>query len=182
MNRLARLAALAALALLSACAMVDRIAPASEAAPAVSGTTPGARSSGEELVAYLSRLRTLNESALAAEAARQKRDAGEIGKVKAAMALSLSPQAEESDIIALVEPALKRENGDRDVRAMASFLHALAVERRRLKGSAAAAEAKLRDERRAAETQKQRAETLQQKLDALTELEKSLTDRNAQSR
>ena len=86
------------------------------------------------------------------------------------------------DIIALVEPTLKRENGDRDVRAMASFLHVLALERRRLKGSAAGAEAKLRDERRAAETQKQRAEALQQKLDALTELEKSLTDRNAQSR
>ncbi len=98
------------------------------------------------------------------------------------MALSLSAQAEESDIIALLEPALNRENGDRDVRAMASFLHVLAVERRRLKASAAGTEAKLRDERRAAETQKQRAEALQQKLDALTELEKSLTDRNAQSR
>jgi hypothetical protein len=162
--------------------MLDRIAPASEATPAVSGTTAGARSSGEELVAYLSRLRTLNEAALMAEATRQKRDGSEIGKIKAAMALSLSPQAEESDIIALLEPALKRESGERDVRAMASFLHALATERRRLKESAAAAGAKLRDERRAAETQKQRAEVLQQKLDALTELEKSLTDRNAQSR
>ena len=182
MNGLARLAAPAALVLLSACAMVDRIAPTSEAAPAVSGTTVGARSSGEELVAYLSRLRTLNEAALMAEAARQKRDGSEIGKVKSAMALSLSAQAEESDIIALLEPALNRENGDRDVRAMASFLHVLAVERRRLKASAAGTEAKLRDERRAAETQKQRAEALQQKLDALTELEKSLTDRNAQSR
>jgi hypothetical protein len=124
----------------------------------------------------------MSESALAAEATRHKRDTSDLGKVKAAMALSLSPQSEDSDILALVDAAVKKENGDRDVRAMASFLHNLATERRRLKESAAAAGARLRDERRAMEAQKQRAETLQQKLDALTELEKSLSDRTAPSR
>jgi hypothetical protein len=158
---------------LSGCAMVDRVAPSSEASPAV----PAARTNAEELVAYLARLRTLGDSALAAEAARQRKESGDLARVKAAMALSLSPQAEESDILALVDPAVRRENADRDVRAMASFLHVLATERRRLKESAAAAGAKLRDERRAAETQKQRADSLQQKLDALTELERSLSDR-----
>jgi hypothetical protein len=158
---------------LAGCAMVDRIAPASEAPPAV----PVARSSADELVAYLARLRALGESALAAEAARVRRESGDLAKVKAAMALSLVPQSEESDILALVDPAVRKENSDRDVRAMASFLHVLATERRRLKESAAAAGAKLRDEKRAAETQKQRADTLQQKLDALTELERSLSDR-----
>ena len=162
------------------CAMVDRIASGGPAAPV--SAADSVRSSGEELVAYLSRLRTLNESALAAEAARQKRETSDLGKVKAAMALSLSPQAEESDIIALVEPTVKKENADRDVRAMASFLHTLANERRRLKESAVGAAARLRDERRAMEVQKQRAESLQQKLDALTELEKSLSDRTAPSR
>jgi len=57
----------------------------------------------------------------------------------------------------LLDPALK--SSDRDVRAMASFLHAMTSERRRLKESAAAANAKVRDEKRAADTQKQRADT-----------------------
>ena len=65
---------------------------------------------------------------------------------------------------------------------MAAFLHALAAERRRLRESAATAQGRLRDERKAAEAQKQRADALQQKLDALTDLEKSLADRAATGR
>ena len=65
---------------------------------------------------------------------------------------------------------------------MAAFVQALALERRRLKESAAAAQGRLRDERKLAESQKQRADTLQQKLDALTELEKSIADREAPAR
>ena len=168
-----RAAAFIALALLNACAAVDRIAPASEAAAA---------STADELVAYLARLRNMGESALNAEAARQKREAGDLARVKTALALSLSPQAEESDILALVDPIARKESAGRDVRAMASFLQALATERRRLKESAAATAVRLRDERRAHDAQKQRAEALQQKLDALTDLEKSLSDRPVPSR
>jgi hypothetical protein len=72
---------------------------------------------------------------------------------------------------------------------MASFLHTMAGERRRLRESAAAANARLREERKAVDAQKQRADTLQeraaqlqQKLDALTELEKSLSDRPISNR
>ena len=176
-----RLGGAAALCLiLACCATTDRVAPSADATPAVPAT--GARSNAEELVAYLARLRNLSDGALAAEAARQKREAGDLAKVKAALALSLTAQAEESDILALVEPTVKKESADRDVRAMASFLHVLATERRRLKESAAAAGARLRDERRALDTQKQRAEALQQKLDALTDLEKSLADRQNPNR
>lgn len=163
-----------AAALAAGCAMVDRVAPTSEAAPPVAAAS-ASRSSAEEMVAFLARIRVMSDSALAAEAARARRESGDVAKVKAAMALSLA-QAEEADILALVDPVVK--NSDRDVRAMASFLHAIATERRRLKESAAAAGAKLRDERRAAEVHRQRADTLQQKLDALTELEKSLSDRS----
>jgi hypothetical protein len=171
-----------ALVLAAACAAVDRTAPASEASPAIAGVS-ATRSHAEDLVAYLARLRTLNESALAGEAARQKRDTSDVGRIKAAMALSLAPQAEESDILALLDPVLKKDGGDRDAKAMASFLHNLTLERRRLRESAATAGAKMREERRTAEAQKQRADALQQKLDALTELEKSLSDRStSQSR
>ena len=176
--------ALACLAFIfnAGCAMVGGVAPATEAAPASPGTVSGKPGSAEELVAYLSRLRGMSETALAAEATRQKRETTDLARVKAALALSLSPQAEESDILALVEPTARKENADRDVKAMASFLHALATERRKLKESAAAAGNRLRDEKRLHEAQKQRAEALQQKLDALTDLEKSLADRQNPTR
>jgi uncharacterized protein YlxW (UPF0749 family) len=72
---------------------------------------------------------------------------------------------------------------------MASFLLVQIAERRRLKEGAATAGSRLREERRATEAQKQRADALQeraaqlqQKIEALTELEKSLSDRQPPSR
>jgi hypothetical protein len=171
--------------------VIDRIAPASDASAAPSDGTAG-RSNAEELVGYLARLRGMNEGGLAAESTRQKQLAAgasdDVARLKAALALTLA-QAEESEILAQVDPVARKENAPADVRAMASFLQVLANERRRLKESATAARTSLRDERRALEAQKQRADALheraaqlQQKLDALTELEKSLSDRPPPSR
>jgi hypothetical protein len=113
----------------------------------------------------------------------------DMSQVKIAIALSLTAQADEAEIIGLVEPVARRDGADDDVRAMASFLHIQASERRRLRESATAANTRLRDERKAAEAQKQRADALQeravqlqQKIDALTEIEKSLSDRQVQGR
>jgi hypothetical protein len=170
------------LAPLAACTLGERVAPAEPEATPSQAATPAGKTSAEELVAYLARLRTMNETALTAEAARQKRDATDLARVKAALALTLSVQSEESDILALVDATARKDSADRDVKAVAGFVQALATERRRLKESAASASTKLRDERRAYEAQKQRAESLQQKLDALTELEKSLADRPILSR
>ena len=136
----------------------------------------------EDLVAYLGRIRALNETALGTEAARMKRDPSDIARVKAALALSLSAQADESEVIELVEPITRKASSDRDVKAMASFVHAMATERRRLKQRAAATAGELREERKLSETQTQRAEQLQQKLDALTNLEKSLAERETRTR
>jgi hypothetical protein len=165
------LAALGAVAGLAACAALE---PTPQAPAPTSVATSTSKSSATELVAYIGRIRTMTDGALVAEAARQKREANDLARVKAALALSLT-QAEESEILALVEPVARRENIDAEVRIMASFLQVLAMERRRLKENAAGA-------RRAQETQKQRAEALQQKLDALTELEKSLSDRQVPTR
>jgi hypothetical protein len=182
--------ALASLLAFAGCAMVDRIAPATEAPR----PTPGqARTTADELVTYLARLKGMNEAGIAAEVARQRefaaRDASDLARLKAALALSLSSQSEDADIIALVDPVARRENGDPDARSVASFLQVIASERRRLKESAAAARTGQRDASRATEAQKQRADALQekaaqlqQKLDALTELEKSLSDRPPPSR
>lgn len=189
----------AACALLAACAAIERVVPESMR-PAVAQAASTIQAPATELVAYLARLRGMNERALAAETTRQRQAAranpGELAQVKVAIALSLSPQSEEAEILGLVEPVAKKDGADDDLRAMASFLHVQATERRRLKESAAAAGVRLRDERRALEAQKLRADALQQKLDALqeraaqlqqkldalTELEKSLSDRQAQSR
>jgi FtsZ-binding cell division protein ZapB len=103
--------------------------------------------------------------------------------------MTIASQVEETDILAIVDPLAKNSRGDADVRAMASFLKGIAQERRRLKESAAAAGTRLRDAQRARDTEKQRADALQeraaqlqQKLDALTELEKSLSDRQSPPR
>jgi chromosome segregation ATPase len=197
------LGALALPLLLGACQLVERVSPAFEApsesptespteSPAEArGDTP--RSHADELVAYLARIRTLNESGLNAEAARQKqlaaRQPSDLTRLKAALALALSGPADDNEISVLVDPLARNPRADGDLRAMASFLQAIANERRRLKENAVAARTTLRDERRALEAQKQRADALQeraaqlqQKLDALTELEKSLSDRPPPSR
>lgn len=188
-----RSAAIAAMLALAGCALFEKPSPEAPAPAAASSTAPLlpqllGRSSAQELVAYLAKLRTLSEAALAAETNRQRiaaqRQPSDVARLKVALAMTVAPQAEEADILAMVEPIAKRDSADADVRAMASFLQGIAAERRRLKESAAAAGARLRDERKARETEKQRAEAmqeraaqLQQKLDALTDLEKSLSDR-----
>ncbi|HXN15029.1 MAG TPA: hypothetical protein VN878_01545 [Usitatibacter sp.] len=165
---------------LSACAGLDGIAPATPAAPAPREHSTG-RSPAEELVDYLARLRAMSDSGLSAEAARQRqaaaRQPSDVARLKVALALALAPQSDEADILAVVEP-LARKDADSEVRAMAGFLHAIVTERRRLKESAATVGARLREERRAHEAQRQRADALQQKLEALTELEKSLSNRD----
>jgi hypothetical protein len=134
-----RACALAALALLAGCAAPAwERASTPEGAEASAAPAPGSQTYAEDLLAYLGRLRSLNESALGAEAARMKRDASDV----------------------------------------AALLQAMAAERKRLRQRAAAAAGELREERRAMESQKQRAEALQHKLDALTDLEKSLANRD----
>lgn len=168
---------------LTACATSAPDTPSSAASlptSAAGGASAPSRSYAEELVSYLGRLRTMSEASLATEASRMKREPGDLARVKAGLALALSQQSDEAEIIELVEPAMRR--GDRDVRAMASFVHSLAMERRRLKREVASANGQLREERRNVESQKQRAEALQQKLEGLTELEKSLAERQATPR
>ena len=180
-----RVASFALCVLAAACASPEP-AVVSTTATTAGGAAPPAtnaqsQSYAEDLMAYLARLRTMNEAALAGEAARMRRDASDLARVKAALAMSLSSQADDADIIELVEP-VARKQGASDVRAMAALLNTNAQERRRLKQRAANAAGELREERKLAEAQKQRAEQLQQKLDALTDLERSLASREAQTR
>jgi len=59
-----------------------------------------------------------------------RRDASDLARVKAALAMTLSSQADEAEIIELVDP-VARKQGAGDVRAMAALLNTNAQERRR---------------------------------------------------
>lgn len=187
MRRAATLAASAVLA--SACSLLPGTqAPGTAPATAAMPSLFGAPRSAEELLAYMARLRSLNDGALAAEATRQRqliqRDPSDLARVKAALAIAMAHPNEDAELAGLVDPIARRDGGDADIKTMASFLHSLAADRRRQRESAAALAARAREDRRSAEVQKQRADALQeratqlqQKLDALTEIEKSLSDR-----
>ena len=184
MSRIATRGSHLLLLLVAGCGALEP-APAPQTAAVGGSSLPPiiqSASLADSLVAYLGHIRGLSDAALTAEAARQRRDGSDAGRVRAALALALNAQSDESEILALVEPTLRKDAAAADVKAMAGFLHALATDRRRLKESAATAGTQLRDQRKALETQKQRADTLQQKLDALTELEKSLSDRQSTTR
>jgi hypothetical protein len=185
-------AALVAGFLLAACSTLESLVPQPAATPTMARDPDLRVTAGGELVAYLARIRDLGERALTAETARQREAArvsgSELESVKLALAMSLAPGSDEGEIATLMEPVSRKRTIDDDVRAMASFLLVQSAERRRLKEGVAAAGSRLRDERRAHEAQKQRADALQeravqlqQKIEALTELEKALSDR-AQSR
>ena len=188
MRRVA-LAALAALALGIALAGCSNL-PASPRAVEEAWT---GRTSAEDLLSYLAGLRGLGEAQLASEAVRQRAraagDHGDHARVKAALALSLAPHPDDEAIAALVEPVSGHRDSPSEVRAMASFLHTMAGQRRRLRESTAAAGTRLREERQSHEQERQRAQALQeraaqlqQKLDALSEIEKSLSNRRIQGR
>ncbi len=182
--------------LVGGCETLESVKPAAAAlfSPSAQPRQPTARvTAGGELVAYLARIRDLTERPLAAETARQREQAraasSDLEAVKLGIALALAPSGEEAEMVAVLDPIAKKASADDDVRAMASFLLHQATERRRLKEGVAAAGTRLRDERRALEAQKQRADALQekaaqlqQKIEALTELEKSLSDRQVQTR
>jgi hypothetical protein len=178
----------AALAVLAGCAQVEQLFSSPGSPATAAPASPASHRPPDDVVAYLGTLRGMNEAAVNREIARQRQvvahDNSDIARTRLALALSLSPQGEDQEVLSLVEPVARKDSARPDVRAMASFLQAMVGERRRLRESAAAANAKAREDRRAADAQKQRADglqeraaQLQQKLDALTELEKSLSDR-----
>jgi hypothetical protein len=173
-------------ALASACSFIPQAsAPSRPAVPAV----VRAPTTSEKLVAYLATIRAMDEAALAAEAARSRTgmelQPGDFARVELAMVLIASPQSDEAEILAVLSPALRDTPPvDTDLRAMAGFLHAIATERRKLREGLVATNAKLKEDRREAQSQKlradaqqERADRLQQKLEALTNLEKSLANR-----
>ena len=105
---------------------------------------------------------------------------------RATSALSAARGGDEAELQALTATVERAAISQPHLKPLASFLQERAIDRRRLKESAAAATAKLRDERRAQEALRtrvdaaqERASQLQQKLEALSALEKSLSDRPA---
>jgi hypothetical protein len=170
----------------AACAHQEPAPPASPGAN-VASTTAGA------LVDYLRQLEAMSPQARVTQATRARevalRDGDAMARTRAALALSLESEPDDATILALLEPVAASEKEGAEVRAVASFLHTMASSRRRLRENAEAAGSRLREEHRAreaeharAEAERQRATELQQKLDALSELEKTLSDQRSRSR
>jgi len=179
------IAALAALALLAACAAPQK-APPPPPVPVV--VAPPPPSEADQLVARLARLNAVGPAEQQAEIARLKdstaRAPTDVGRVELAFALTASG-ADEAEILAALEP-VTREGGTAsvDVKSVAGFLQGVVLERRKLKEGLAAANSRATADRKAAEAGRQKEAQLQEqlarlqkKLDALTNLEKSLSDR-----
>ncbi len=98
---------------LAACAAVERAMPDALRPSPPTRERVVQTPSANELVAYMARLRGMNERALAAETARQREMAraqpGDLPQIKIAIALSLSSLTEESDVISLVDPIVRRD-------------------------------------------------------------------------
>jgi hypothetical protein len=146
-----------------------------------------APSPADRLVAALDRVVRMDERGRAGEATRAKHtaagDPDDFARLEAALALSVASPPDDEAVLALVAPVL--QSPVPAMRAMAGFLQGMSLERQKLREGLAAASAKARDDRRDAHAQKlradaqqDRADRLQQKLEALTNLEKSLADRN----
>jgi len=183
MRRLAPAFALA----LAGCAAIEPAA-IRVSTPAVSA------SAAEEVLAYVTRLKSLDEAALAAETTRQRniarRSPSPVTSLKLALALVAAPTSEDVDVQTALDAVGRSGPGtDPGVASLAGFLQGVLAERRRLRETAASAGNRARDEKRAHDATRQRAEglqeknlQLQQKLDALTDLEKSLATRPAQGK
>lgn len=179
------IAAFAALALLAACATPEK-APPPPPAPVV--VIPPPPSEADQLVTRLARLGATAPAEQQAEISRLKetntRTPSDVGRVELAFALT-AQGADETEILAALEP-VTREGGTAsvDVKSVAGFLQGVVLERRKLKEGLAAANTRAIADRKAidagrlkeAQLQDQLSR-LQRKLDALTNLEKSLSDR-----
>ena len=105
---------------------------------------------------------------------------------RATSALHAARAGDEAELQALSSAVEKAAVSEPRLKPLASFLHEVAIDRRRLRDNLTASTAKLRDERRAHEALRARVDAaqervtqLQQKLEALSALEKSLSDRPA---
>jgi hypothetical protein len=178
-------AVLAALALLAACAVPEKAPPPPPVPVAIAPPPP---SEADELVARLVRLNVAGGAEQQAAVARLResnaRSPTDVGRVELAFALTASG-ADESEILATLEPVTREgTTASVDVKSVAGFLQGVILERRKLKEGLAAANARASADRKSVEAGRQREAQLQEqlsrlqrKLDALTNLEKSLSDR-----
>jgi hypothetical protein len=180
------LPALLPLLLLSACALEPTLPPPPETRIIVQPAPP---SDGERLLQHLARVRKLDNREFAGEREQARaefaRDKSEFSRVKLALVMTLSPAPgaqDDAELVGLLEPVLS--GADSDVRTLASLLHGLVGERRRMREQLRDSQARLalarKDDTRDAEARalKARIEELETKLDALKSIDRSVHDRN----
>lgn len=174
-----------AVPLLPACT-TEPVVRAAPPAPVVVAVPAQKSEPEDELVRYLSFLRSLSPAQLAEEVSKARSQGAstrnDLARLKSAAAL-LAVGAEEPEILALLEP-LAQEKSELKVRSIAWLLALNVVERRRLKENLSTLQARSKDAQKAQEHVQSRneqlrkqVEELERKLSEVKDIEKSLIKR-----
>ena len=162
--------------------------PAPKPAPVTSAIVPAkAPSVSESIMTYVLKVRNLHNSALTDEVQKLRdalaREKTDTNRLKLAVALVQSGNADEAEILALVDP-VTQEHADPGLRGLAVLLHTTLTERRKTREALLATQGRLRDTQKSQENTlarsdqlKKQVEELEKKLTALKSIEKSLIQR-----
>ena len=157
----------------------------------VAKATPG---EFDELMAYVLHAKTLSSQAFAEETLRVResfgREKSDLARMKLALALAGHGNADESEMLTLLEPMLQdKGEGRPELRGLAVLLYTTALDRKRSKDSLVTAQARLREMQKSQESnqaridqQRKQIEELEKKINAFKTIEKSLIQRADKAR
>ena len=175
--------------LLAGCATQSAGVPvqAPQPAPVTSVLIPQPQNPAESIMAYVLKVRNMGNSVLTDEIQRERdalnRERTDIHRLKLAVLLIQTGNADETEVLTLVDP-VTQEQVDPNLRALAVLLHTTLVERRKTRESLAITQGRLREAQKTQETTqtrndqlKKQVEDLERKLTALKSIEQSLIQR-----
>ena len=165
--------------------------------PAIIAPAPVAKAApGEfdELMAYVLHAKTLSALSLAEETLRVReswgREKSDLARLKLALVLSGQGQADENEVLTLLEPMLHDTSARRpELRGLAVLLYTTAQDRKRSRDSLVTVQARLRELQKNQESnqaridqQRKQIEELEKKINAFKTIEKSLIQRADRAR
>jgi len=187
MKQLVAVSILSALA--AGCAVQPTNVPTQtpQPAPVTAILVPPAPNPTESIMAYVLKVRNMGNSVLTDEIQRERdalnRERTDIHRLKLAVLLIQTGNADETEVLTLVDP-VTQEQVDPNLRALAVLLHTTLVERRKTRESLAITQGRLREAQKTQETTqtrndqlKKQVEDLERKLTALKSIEQSLIQR-----
>jgi hypothetical protein len=187
MKQLVPVLVLSALAVGCATQPASMPALAPQPAPVSSVLIPPPPNPTESIMAYVLKVRNMGNSVLTDEIQRERdalsRERNDLHRIKLAVLLIQTGNADETEVLALVDP-VTQEQVDPNLRALAVLLHTTLGERRRTRESLLSTQVRLREAQKTQESTqtrndqlKKQVEDLERKLTALKSIEQSLIQR-----